>query len=103
VGNASNLKRRTDDAGADPGYVGRADLLDRAVATCLELRRELGEFDLLPHDEAEGIRGRLMLDRCDRLRFDLAAMWQAMDSDMRLSLSEAIERLPSPADLAHRT
>jgi hypothetical protein len=69
----------------------------------LELRREQGEFDLLSHDEAEGIRGRLLLDRCDRLSFDLAAMRQAMDADARRKLREAIDCLPSPAELARRT
>jgi hypothetical protein len=84
VGHPSSLQRRTDGAAACPAhsYVGRADLLDLAVATCLELRREQGEFDLLSHDEAEGIRGRLLLDRCDRLHFDLAAIWKAMDTPM---------------------
>ena len=101
MGNASNLKQQISDAVA--AYVGRADLLDLAVATCLELRREQGEFDLLSHDEAESFRGNILLDRCERLSLDLDAMKSAMDVDTKQKLREAIECLPSPAELARRT
>lgn len=99
--NASNPKRQISDTVA--AYSGRADLLDLAVATCLELRREQGEFDLLSHDDAESVRGNILLDRCQRLSLDLDAMKSAMDSDTKQKLREAIERLPSPAERARRT
>jgi hypothetical protein len=95
--------RRQARCDAVVAYMGRADLLDLAVATCLELRREQGEFDLMSHDEAESVRGIILLDRCERLSLDLEAMKQAMDSDTRQKLREAIERLPSPAKLVHGT
>jgi hypothetical protein len=103
--NASNLKRRTGDAFTDRvrGYVGRLDLLDLALAICMELHREEAEFDLLSRDEAEGVRGRVVLDRCETLQFDLEAVQQAMSSEMRRKLDESVERLPMPVELAHRT
>lgn len=101
MGNGSNPKRQIDDAVA--AFVGRADLLDLAVATCLELRREQGEFDLLSHDEAESVRGNILLDRCERLSLDLDTIRAAMDFDTKQKLHEAIERLPSRAELARGT
>ena len=97
------IKERTKD------YIGRTDLYDLAVATCLELRREQGEFERLvrmtPNNtatqRAENRRKwKPLLDHCAKQEIELAAMCEAMPRGVEMRFWRTVEQLPLPRELA---
>jgi hypothetical protein len=89
-------------------YAGRSDLLELALGTCLELRREQGEYDLSadkeqqgsPAERALGRRGsRIVENRLATMTNELMAMYEAMDRLTKVKFDDAVSRMPVPKDL----
>lgn len=89
-------------------YVGRADLLDLATKTCIELRRMQGQIETLPrlpHGASRGDR-QLRLYRLEEIQRrlvplsdDLEAIYEAMDQATRKQFDAALGTLPKPREL----
>jgi hypothetical protein len=90
-------------------YIGRTDLYDLAIATCLELRREQGEFERLVRVTPNNTetqradnrrRWKALLDQCARQEVELAAMCEAMPRGVEMRFWRTVEQLPLPRELA---
>jgi hypothetical protein len=89
-------------------YSGRTDLFDLAIATCLELRREQGAFNLLARSmpiETEAQREerrrhwKPLLARINKIAIELEAICEALDRDSQKRFFGAINHLPLPDQL----
>lgn len=90
-------------------YSGRADLLDLATKTCIELRRVHGELETLGRllATATDAEKRLRRRSFDHIRNrvlvfsdELEAMYEAMDEPTRKQFNAALGKLPKPRELA---
>ena len=88
------------------GYAGRTDLLDLAIASCIELRREQGELQIFapkPANDREPHKRRVLvkalLERITMLGEELEAVIEAMDEATKSQFMAAMDELPSPREL----
>lgn len=90
-------------------YIGRADLLDLALRTCVELRTVHGALENLGRlppnatDAEKHLRRRgfdSIHKRVLALSDELEAMYEAMNKPMREQFNAALCKLPKPRELA---